>query len=288
MSRGGMAVSLHACWQICRCRVLCRYNAGMSVYPLSSSRIAALLPADSPVAVEVVQETGSTNADLLARVDRLPGPLLLVAQVQTAGRGRAGRSWQSAPGASLTFSLAWRFNRPVQALAGLPLAVGVALAQTLEQFGVPVMLKWPNDLWLDGEKLGGVLIETASSEGATWAVIGVGVNLQLPPDLSQRIGRPAAALPAPAGQDRDRLLAALAAGLAQVLEEFEREGFAAFAARWNGRHAWAGHTVQIIDQGAVTQEGVALGVDEGGRLLLETVNGIAAIVAGDVSLRRGS
>jgi BirA family biotin operon repressor/biotin-[acetyl-CoA-carboxylase] ligase len=242
--------------------------------------------ADAGVAVEVVPETGSTNADLLARGPTLAHNLLLVAERQTAGRGRAGRSWLSDGDGSLTFSLAWKFNAPLHALAGLPLAVGVALAETLAALGVTVQLKWPNDLLKDGAKLAGVLIETQSAgSGALWAVIGVGLNLELPDALEQRIGRPAASAPWLARMDRDALMAALLAQLATSLHQFEAGGFAVFSARWNRLHAWQGHAVAIVDGGVTLHEGVAAGVDDSGALLLDGAAGRIAISAGDVSLR---
>jgi BirA family biotin operon repressor/biotin-[acetyl-CoA-carboxylase] ligase len=251
---------------------------------MNAASIAAL--SGSGVAVEVVAETGSTNADLLARAATLQFPLLLVAENQTAGRGRAGRSWLSSAGGSLTFSLAWHFDGGPQRLAGLPLAVGVALAETLARLGVPVQLKWPNDLLKDGNKLAGILIETqAASAGGTWTVIGIGLNLVMPDELEERIGRTVAAVPWLAQMDRDTLMAALLDGLAGALHEFAAGGFAAFAGRWNLRHAYQGHTVRIIDRGEVLHEGVAAGVDDAGRLLLDTDAGRVTIVAGDVSLR---
>ena len=238
------------------------------------------------VAVEVVEETGSTNVDLLARAASLEAPLLLVARNQTAGRGRAGRSWLSSSEGSLTFSLAWRFEGGVNRLAGLPLAVGVALAETLGRLGVQVGLKWPNDVLRDGDKLAGILIETqAAPAGGVWAVIGIGLNLLMPDEAEALLGRSIASLPWLARMDRNELLAALLDGLAGALREFERAGFAAFAARWNLRHAWQGETVTILDRGAVLHEGAAAGVDDAGRLLLDTVEGRIAIMAGDVSLR---
>jgi BirA family biotin operon repressor/biotin-[acetyl-CoA-carboxylase] ligase len=238
------------------------------------------------VAVEVVPETGSTNADLLARAPALTAPVLLVAEHQTAGRGRAGRSWLSSPGHSLTFSLAWKFSGGLRSLTGLPLAVGAALAETLGRLGQPVQLKWPNDLLKDGDKLAGILVETAPApEGAVWAVIGIGLNLAMPDELEQQIGRSVAAVPWLARMDRDTLLAALLDGLADALLQFEGSGFAAFSARWNLLHGWQGRQVTILDRGEVLHEGLAAGVDDAGRLLLDTDGGRIAIVAGDVSLR---
>lgn len=238
------------------------------------------------VAVEVVSETGSTNADLLARAAILEAPLLLVAEHQSAGRGRAGRSWLSSPEASLTFSLAWKFDGGPQALIGLPLAIGVALAEALGALGQPVQLKWPNDLLKDGDKLAGILVETQSAPGGgTWTVIGIGLNLSMPDELEARLGRSAAALPWLARMERDALMAALLDGLAGALREFAARGFAAFAARWNLRHAWQGETVVLLDQGVVRQEGRAAGVDDSGRLLLDTAEGRVTVMAGDVSLR---
>ncbi|WP_369792150.1 biotin--[acetyl-CoA-carboxylase] ligase [Herminiimonas sp. CN] len=265
---------------------------GMDI-SLSESRIAALRRAGAQqVAIEAVAETGSTNADLLARIDGLAAPTLLVAERQTAGRGRAGRSWLSAPGGALTFSLAWRFAQPIQALLGLPLAVGVALAEALALFDIRVGLKWPNDVLKDGKKLAGILVETAAlpasrqdGQGGVWAVIGIGLNLNVPDQLEAQIGHAVADAPWLARLDRNLLLAELLNALADALVEFESRGFAAFVARWNGLHAFAGQTVLVLDRGQVLQQGVAVGVDAVGRLLLDTAAGRVAVVAGDVSLR---
>jgi BirA family biotin operon repressor/biotin-[acetyl-CoA-carboxylase] ligase len=258
-------------------------------FPLSAHRILALRRPDSPqMAIEVVAETGSTNADLLARLGSLVSPVMLAAEMQTAGRGRAGRSWHSTPGAALTFSLAWKFSSPLQSLVGLPLAVGVVIAETLAEFNIDVRLKWPNDVLKDGNKLAGILIETASvrnaSGGGIWAVIGIGLNMSITDSLAATIGRPVADLSA-LGMDRNVLLAALLDALSEALTDFDHAGFGKFARRWNRLHAHAGQQVAILDHGRISHEGKAIGVDGGGRLLLETASGEVAITAGDVSLR---
>lgn len=253
---------------------------------LQAGRIAALRRKDAQkAAIEIVAETGSTNADLLARIGDLAAPLLLIAEKQTAGRGRAGRAWQSSPEASLTFSLAWKFARQTRDLVGLPLAVGAVLAETLEASGWKAALKWPNDVLLDGRKLAGVLIETASvrdGEGAC-AVIGIGINLAMPEELAARIGIPAAGLGAPT--DRHALMATLLDNLCDACVLFDEESFAPFAERWNRRHAHADAAVMITDRAQTLYEGIARGVDESGRLLLDTPAGCVAVTAGDVSLR---
>ena len=253
---------------------------------LSAAAISAhCATSASHIAIETVAETGSTNADLLARIGTLPGPVLRIAANQTAGRGRAGRSWLSRPGAALMFSLAWRFKGPLHNMSGLPMAVGVALAETIVSLGVPVQIKWPNDLLRDGAKLAGILVETQKTDDAIWAVIGCGLNLLMPDELEAQIGREVASAPWLAQMDRNQLMAALLSRLAAVLAEFDDTGFAPFTERWNALHAWHGKDVVLLDNGAVMQQGRAAGVDAIGRLLLDTDQGRVEILSGDVSLR---
>jgi BirA family biotin operon repressor/biotin-[acetyl-CoA-carboxylase] ligase len=264
--------------------------------PLAADRIAAHLAdhaAHSPAAIravlEIVAETGSTNADLLARVPTLAGPVLRAAEHQNAGRGRAGRTWHSEPGAALMFSLAWPFARPLAGLVGLPLAVGVTLARTLAAFGIDARLKWPNDILQDGDKLAGVLIETAgggrddADRPRIWAVIGVGINVALPASLRATIDRPVGQMHA--GIDRNALLARLWPALETALARFEEDGFAPFMDDWNALHAYRGQTVNILDAGKILHAGTATGVDSTGRLLLDTAGALVRVMAGDVSLR---
>lgn len=233
----------------------------------------------------MVAETGSTNADLLQSIGSLRGPRLLIAEAQTAGRGRAGRSWHSEPGEALTFSLAWKFDLAAQSLLGLPLAVGVVIAESLAQFGADVRLKWPNDVLRNGKKVAGVLIETANVGDQWWAVIGIGINLAMPEQLAAMIGRPVAALPS-LSSERNRVMATLLNGLTEAMQLFAEHGFAAFRERWNVLHAYAGQQVVLLDGDKLLQQGTAIGVDQSGRLLLQDASGVVnPVLAGDVSLR---
>ncbi|MDP5007773.1 MAG: biotin--[acetyl-CoA-carboxylase] ligase [Glaciimonas sp.] len=262
---------------------------------LSAERIFALStlqPQD--ITIEVVAETGSTNADLLTRVQSSPWlttAILRIAEHQTAGRGRAGRTWASAPSTALMFSLAWPFARPLQALVGLPLAVGVSIATSLTHYlghDAGIRLKWPNDLLLEGQKLGGILIETSKTNRQTWAIIGIGLNLAVPAELQQVIGRNVANFPSGHDLDRNALMAVVLHDLRQTLQQFEQDGLAPFVASWNGLHAYTGQQVVILDQGEIRHEGSALGIDEIGRLLLQSAQSDEppiAIMAGDISLR---
>jgi BirA family biotin operon repressor/biotin-[acetyl-CoA-carboxylase] ligase len=257
---------------------------------ISPQRIADLCHAPARrVAIQVVAETGSTNADLLAGLDTLSSPVLLIAEKQTAGRGRAGRTWHSEPGQSLTFSLAWKFDLPMHALVGLPLAAGVVIAETLRMFDVTADLKWPNDVLYQGRKLAGILIETASAgilrRQESWAVIGIGLNMGVPDHIAAQIGRPVAGISWLADVDQDMLMATLLNGLSEAMMQFEEHRMAAFVQRWNALHAYTGQPVVILDNGRVLHEGVAVGIDPIGRFLLDTAAGQVAVMAGDVSLR---
>lgn len=264
-----------------------RYNVSMSDLLDAEKLAARCRSVGDGLVIEVVDETASTNADLRQRIDQLRVPVLRVAEQQSAGRGRAGREWRAARGDSLCFSLAWPFSRGLMQLAGLPLAVGVALADTLRALNFPATLKWPNDLLLEGAKLGGVLVETgvARIDGSetVWAVVGVGLNVHLNAIRDTAVPHDVAAL----GEniDRNALLATLTDALVGALRLFDSQGLAPFIDRWQRWHAFAGLPVCVVDQGKLLHEGVARGIDAAGCLQLETDAGLVAIAAGDLSLR---
>lgn len=233
----------------------------------------------------------STSSELLRRADRgIPSGSVLVADKQTAGRGRRGRTWLSEPADGLTFSLLWRFGGPATQLAGLSLAVGVAVAQALESLGAcNVRLKWPNDVLLarvDGfAKLAGILVELSSDRRGTQAIIGIGLNLRAPvgdlPQPAAGIAEAVSGLP-----DRHDLLAAILTSLAEVLDRFSAGGFAALQSAWQQRHAWQNLPVRLLQDDAVEGEGLCLGADSDGALLVETPVCIKRFLSGDLSLRR--
>lgn len=228
------------------------------------------------VQLEAVAETASTNTDLLALARHDPAARLRVAERQTAGRGRLGRAWVSPPGDSLTFSLAWPWQG--QPLDGLSLAVGTALADALDAGGEQLRLKWPNDLWWQQRKLGGILIESVVQGGAVSAlVVGVGLNLR-PPALSDA---PTAGLcELDPRWDAPLALQAVVPALVQMLagwRGFDAGAQAAFARR----DALAG--LSVAD---ATCQGVAEGVSADGLLRLRLADGsLRELRAGEVRLR---
>jgi len=237
--------------------------------------VAPLLPGFT---VEVLPQLDSTNSELMRRARTgQSDPILLVAEQQTAGRGRLGRGWQSAAGDSLTFSLGLALA-PAD-WSGLSLAVGVSLAESLHP---ALRLKWPNDLWLDDRKLGGILIETASfgAGGGRYAVIGVGLNVA--PPAAQGLSTPPASLREllPYAQAPD-VLQLVAAPLVADLLRFAQAGFAPFHARFDARDALAGRAVTLSDGSA----GIARGVGETGSLLVHTAAGLQAVSSSEVSVR---
>lgn len=265
--------------------------------PLISSqtlkRWLAETNAGETIAVAVRERTGSTNDDLLqqARQRQPAGVRLCVAEEQTAGRGRQRRAWLARPRSALLFSLAVPLHRLPADLPAVTLAAGVALAEVLGQRGVAVSLKWPNDLLVDGRKLGGILCELAvDGDGRATLVVGVGINGWLTAQDREVIGQPAVALselvgPALLAGQREAWLAALAAALLQAVRAYAADGFAAWRTRYNTLLHARGQWVDMLDGGRTQASGRVVEVDAGGRLVLDTASGLRSFSVGDVSLR---
>lgn len=256
--------------------------------PASIATIAAKLGAAARrFDIDVLPSCDSTSATLLGRAEAgAPSGTVVVAEEQTAGRGRRGRSWFASRGDSLTFSLLWRFA-PGTAPAGLSLAVGVAVARALTKVGVgEAALKWPNDILKNGGKLGGILVELVPGAPHA-AVIGIGMNLRLPAGMPDDVRATSACIEEAGGAavDIDDLLASLLSELLITLEVFADEGFAGVRAGWMARHAFQDARVTLSSDFGVPRNGICRGVDTDGALLLETDGRVERILSGEVSLR---
>ncbi|MES2399742.1 MAG: biotin--[acetyl-CoA-carboxylase] ligase [Pseudomonadota bacterium] len=262
----------------------------------------AVAPTLEGFTLEALPKIDSTNSELMRRfrgspeVAPRPEPTLVVAEEQTAGRGRLGRNWQSRRGDSLTFSLGMPLN-PVD-WSGLSLAVGISIAESLDPghgSKARVGLKWPNDLWLsgpDGEsKLAGILVETASVDNIRYVVIGAGINIRplALPDPAVQDTPSQARSPMPAGCLQDvfpdidaaEALRRIVPPLVQALQAFEQFGFAPFQARFARRDVLAGRAVVLSDG----THGTAHGAGENGALLVHTPAGMKEITSSEVSVR---
>lgn len=239
--------------------------------------------------IDIVDETGSTNTDMLERaLHGARSGSVLVAESQTHGRGRRGRDWQSSPGGALTFSILWRFDQGAGFLSGLSLAVGIALTRVLRKHGAQdVMLKWPNDLLWRYLKLAGILIELAGDVmGPTVAVIGIGINLRLPDSVKMRVDQPIVDL-ARIGvkPERNLLFAQLLQELGSVLQKFHAEGFVPFRGEWDQLHAYRDKMVRVRMPDRTEIEGRVQSVGEDGALMLHTRSGVRKFYGGELSLR---
>ncbi len=227
--------------------------------------------------VDIVLTIGSTNTELLARgAAGAASGTCVAAETQTAGRGRRGRVWQSKFAGSLTYSLLWRFEKGAAELGGLSLMVGLVLARALRAAGVSdAMLKWPNDVLVNGEKLAGILIETQGDMlGPTVAVIGVGVNIGLPESLKLLIDQPATDVLSHVGKfsSRNDLLALMLRELVVALDQFSQHGFNVFKADWTTLHALHGQLITVRQSHSVAYDAVVKDVGNDGSLIVEPIN----------------
>jgi BirA family biotin operon repressor/biotin-[acetyl-CoA-carboxylase] ligase len=270
------------------------YRLPWPVQLLDESRIRAALPracASRLGALEVHWELDSTSSELQRRLGEAADLSIVMAETQTAGRGRRGRSWLSPPGLNLYLSCLKRFERGFAALSGLSLAVGVMVLRAVESFDIRgAGLKWPNDVLADGGKLAGVLVELSGEyQGPCAAVIGVGLNLRLTDALREQAGQSACDLASLAGEhlpDRNAMAARLIAALADGLRQFERHGFAAFADDYARYDLLAGRPLKLSGaQGHF--DGIGDGVDARGALQVRLASGeIRSVDSADVTVRR--
>jgi BirA family biotin operon repressor/biotin-[acetyl-CoA-carboxylase] ligase len=242
--------------------------------------------------VETVWSIPSTNSRLLARPNPPNGSAeVVLAEYQTAGRGRRGRAWLAPPGGAICLSLSWTFREVPQDLGALGLVIGVCALRALRELGVSgAGLKWPNDLLIGERKLGGVLIELrAESAGPACVVIGLGLNVALGAVLLGQIAETgtvatdlaSAGLPVPS---RNAVAAALVGACVRGLIEFQRQGLKPFIEEWRAADALRGRPVNVTAAEGVAR-GLARGIDVHGALVVETPHGVKRFISGDVTVR---
>lgn len=240
--------------------------------------------------IEIHYRIDSTNRYLMEKAgEGLEGPFLCLAESQSAGRGRRGRSWISPFGQNLYLSLLWRFERGPDALSALSLAAGVAIAAALAEMGVAgIGIKWPNDLCHGGRKLGGILIELAGEASGPWdAVVGVGLNVDMRNRDKLDIDQPWTDLRTALGRrpERNRIATAVINALMNALPQFERAGFAPFREPFRRFDVIRGREVELHHGANRIQRGRSKGVGEHGALLLECDGAIRQVTSGEISLR---
>jgi BirA family transcriptional regulator, biotin operon repressor / biotin---[acetyl-CoA-carboxylase] ligase len=244
--------------------------------------------------LEVAWSTGSTNTVLLSRPNPSNGASeVVLAEYQTAGRGRRGRAWIAPPGGSICLSLSWTFRDVPAGLGALGLVIGVCELRALRELGVTdARLKWPNDLLVNDRKLGGILIELrAETDGPACVVIGIGVNVALGTPLLAKIAETGIAATdlVTAGLtqvSRNAVAGAIIDHCIRGLLDFEREGLKPFIEDWRHVDALRGRMVDVRGAAGDVIRGLARGVDLHGALLVETADeGLRKFVSGDVTVR---
>uniref|UniRef100_UPI000255BA52 bifunctional biotin--[acetyl-CoA-carboxylase] ligase/biotin operon repressor BirA n=1 Tax=Microbulbifer agarilyticus TaxID=260552 RepID=UPI000255BA52 len=241
--------------------------------------------------LQVFDLVDSTNARVLSALEGGRGHgMVMLAEQQSAGRGRRGRQWQSPFAAGVSLSIGWQFNGGVQLLEGLSLAVGVALARALSRFDVPdVRLKWPNDVWCRGRKLAGVLLELSGDlTDRCGVVVGIGLNMRLPASVSDAIGQPWIDLQeVQPGISRNALVVAMLDELLPMLAAYPQSGFAPWREAWSALDQFSGAEV-CVQSAQQRWCGVARGVNDSGALVLEVDGQPQVFHGGEVSLRPAS
>lgn len=238
--------------------------------------------------VHVEQIVDSTNQWLLDRIPNLANGQSCISECQLAGRGRRGRTWISPFASHLYFSFYWRFDSGIDKLSGLSLLVGIAAVNALDKIGLHgVTLKWPNDLYYQGKKLAGILIElNAQATEACHTVIGIGINVRMPPEQEKLIDQPWSDLSQLSSEraDRNLLSAALINELQLLLPQYEQTGLQPYLSRWFSLDCFLNKTVNLLIAGK-TETGICRGINESGALLLERDGVIEAHIGGEISLR---
>ncbi|MWP49493.1 MULTISPECIES: bifunctional biotin--[acetyl-CoA-carboxylase] ligase/biotin operon repressor BirA [unclassified Gilliamella] len=248
---------------------------------LSKNKIDLHYQSDSHC--EILPIIDSTNQYLLERIGQLTSGDCCVAEFQSKARGRRGRKWFSPFGSNLYFSMYWKLEQGVAAAMGLSLVVGIVLADTLRALsGQDIKVKWPNDLYLNDQKLAGILVELAGKTGdCAHVVIGIGVNLVMTNPDTNIVNQKWANL---GKVDRNLLVAQVAKTLKSKLIEFEQHGLTPFINDWHRLDNFANRPVKLLIGDNIIR-GIAKGINDQGALLLEQNGKINAHIGGEISLR---
>ena len=259
---------------------------------LDLAQISSALPNDilDTVDIIIVDTIDSTNRYILKQLENpINLTFICLTESQSAGRGRRGRNWVSPYASNLYLSIGWQHAEGPQSLAGLSLAMGVAVMRVLSSYSqTGIGLKWPNDIVADGRKLGGILIEMAGdATGPCSIVVGLGLNIQMPPSHASDIDQPWVDLSSLLGQStpsRNKLAAELITHMCTIIKEYPQVGFSHYQTEWQQWDQCHNKPVTII-QGEHQQKETVVGVDQQGNLLLKTISGIQSFNAGEISLR---
>jgi BirA family biotin operon repressor/biotin-[acetyl-CoA-carboxylase] ligase len=265
-------------------------------HPLSRSGILrrlSQLSGDYSNRLHLLEEVDSTSNYLnaLAATDNTSG-MVCVAESQSGGRGRRGRSWVATPYSNIMMSMAWQYERGPTVAAGLSLAAGVTIIESLVEFGVAgAGVKWPNDILWDDKKLAGVLMDVQGEvNGPTRVTLGLGVNVYIGDRDAGQIDQPWIDLMSITDNsvDRNHLIAILIHRLESMFREYEQSGLDGFIDRWHQAHVYHGKPVRII-RGNEVLEGIVAGIDESGAIrLLDAAGNLQSYHSGEISLRAGN
>ncbi|MBH0093642.1 bifunctional biotin--[acetyl-CoA-carboxylase] ligase/biotin operon repressor BirA [Pseudoalteromonas sp. HL-AS2] len=241
--------------------------------------------------VEVHPIIDSTNSELMRRIQaktELESGTVIVAEMQQLGRGRRGRVWQSPFGANLYYSYFWRLDDGIQAAMGVSIVVGLAVYDAIKAlYNIEVELKWPNDIYLNKQKLAGVLVELdAQPQGPCQLVIGIGINLQMPESFSQHIDQAWTDLSQHTQQlNKNQLVASLTYYLEQRLEQYSESGLQSMHQQWNALNAFAGECVEL-NTGHRSWRGICEGIDSQGGIRIRQDGEVKSYYGGEISLRK--
>lgn len=277
-------------------------GVGLDIYKVTGKGYRSAVPIELLDANKIKQHSGlenihveqivdSTNQWLLDNIDSLENGQSCISECQLAGRGRRGRTWVSPFASHLYFSLYWRFDSGIERVSGLSLLVGIAVVNTLEKMGLKgASLKWPNDIYYQGKKLAGILIELhAQATEACHCIIGIGINVRMSPEQAKLIDQPWSDLNQINNEtiDRNLLSALLMTELHCLLEKYEKTGLQPYIHRWLELDCFLDKQVNLLIADNI-QSGICRGINEKGALLLESDEEIKEYIGGEISLRLGS